>query len=232
MEANIRRVESLIGLSFGDYMMVILRNGIDCLSEKGSKRRQAILPWVAAVWMIGVFAGFTAIWTHASTPGETGSATDPWPKGTPLVLDTQVPTMVVFIHPECPCARATLAHLASIIDRASVVVSIVSMTPPVDREPKSDLAGCRQQLETLATHPLVTRIDDIEDSITNRFGASTSGDCFLYSTNGNLMFRGGVTASRGHLGDNAGLQLVVDRINDPFKPYESFPVFGCPLTTQ
>ena len=199
------------------------------LFHNGFKDRGGILPWIVTLWTLGIFAGFTAIWTHASTPGQMEIATERWPEGTSLQLDTAVPTMVVFVHPECPCARATLAHLVSIIDRASVVVTLVSMAPPNDQLMQGNLIGCRTQLETLATHPLVTKIDDVDHAIAHRFGASTSGDCFLYSTSGNLMFRGGVTASRGHLGDNAGLQLVVDRINDPSQPVESYPVFGCPL---
>jgi hypothetical protein len=192
-------------------------------------RRRGVLPLIALGWMVVLLAGFSAIWSHASTPGDAEIATDKWPVGTKVELDSHLPTLVVFVHPECPCARATLTHVSSMVDQAAVAISIISMTPPSERPATGASHGCRDQLEALSKQTLVKRIDDVENAEAIRFGASTSGDCFLYSTRGDLLFRGGVTASRGHLGDNAGLQLMIDRIHDPSQPIQSYPVFGCPL---
>ncbi len=40
-------------------------------------------------------------------------------------------------------------------------------------------------------------------------GSSTSGQVLLYDPSGRLAFSGGITAARGHVGDNAGSDAIV-----------------------
>lgn len=196
-----------------------------------SDRRSGLraLPWTILLWMIAILGGFTAIWSHASTPGKLADPIATLPPGLPIALHDRLPTLLVFIHPECPCSRATLAHLAAIVDRAAVSVVLVSLVPPAGDASGIGTSGCHKQLKTLSTHPLIHRVDDSHHELANRLGAVTSGDCFLYAPQGDLLFRGGITAARGHLGDNAGLQLLIDRLSEFDMPYQSYPVFGCPL---
>ena len=64
-----------------------------------------------------------------------------------------------------------------------------------------------------------------------RYGAATSGYAVLYAPDGRLAFAGGITAGRGHEGDNAGEDAILDAINSgpaggcPTR----MPVFGCAL---
>ncbi|MBI3542699.1 MAG: RedB protein, partial [Deltaproteobacteria bacterium] len=46
---------------------------------------------------------------------------------------------------------------------------------------------------------------------------------------GKLAFSGGITASRGHLGENAGLAAVVQFVSSGKVPLERARVFGCSL---
>ncbi|HEX3447903.1 MAG TPA: hypothetical protein VHS97_06590, partial [Isosphaeraceae bacterium] len=73
-------------------------------------------------------------------------------------------------------------------------------------------------------------IDDSGGEEAARFGARTSGLVALYAPDGRLHFRGGITGSRGHEGDNAGQQALLGLIqgNPSSLPCET-PVFGCPL---
>jgi hypothetical protein len=50
----------------------------------------------------------------------------------------------------------------------------------------------------------------------------------LYNAAGALLFSGGITAARGHEGDNAGREMVLAHLaaNDAGR---RAPVFGCPL---
>ena len=66
----------------------------------------------------------------------------------------------------------------------------------------------------------------------DRFGASTSGESFLYSPAGKLLFRGGLTASRGHEGESAGRRAVADLIDRKRSEQVQSPVFGCPLSNR
>jgi hypothetical protein len=47
------------------------------------------------------------------------------------------------------------------------------------------------------------------------FGAATSGQTMVYDRNGRLLFSGGITAARGHLGDNPGASAITALLEGP-----------------
>ncbi len=61
------------------------------------------------------------------------------------------------------------------------------------------------------------------------FGAETSGQVFLYDAQGSLRFSGGITESRGHVGDNAGRAAVEQLLQGKAPVKTRTPVFGCSL---
>jgi hypothetical protein len=63
----------------------------------------------------------------------------------------------------------------------------------------------------------------------NKFGARTPGYALLYSAEGNLLFRGGVTGSRGHRGDNDGLDELAASLDSQRPARAASRVFGCAL---
>jgi hypothetical protein len=83
--------------------------------------------------------------------------------------------------------------------------------------------------QTAAQIPGVTVLSDIDGAEAQRFGAETSGHTFLFDPNGRLLFNGGITASRGHSGDNAGESSVVSLINNRRSERANSFVFGCSL---
>jgi hypothetical protein len=62
-----------------------------------------------------------------------------------------------------------------------------------------------------------------------RFGVRTSGHVLLYDRAGDLVFSGGITAGRGHEGDNAGRSGLIGRLRGGTVGRMDTPVFGCPL---
>lgn len=80
--------------------------------------------------------------------------------------------------------------------------------------------------------PGVTVVSDADGIEAHRFGAETSGHTLLFGADGRLLFSGGITASRGHVGGNAGESAVLAAINDAsLKPARTM-VFGCSLIRQ
>ena len=86
-----------------------------------------------------------------------------------------------------------------------------------------------------ATIPGVEVIADHGGASTRRFGVESSGHVLLYGAEGDLWFSGGITAGRGHSGDNRGRSTIISLLTDgnataPRRsgPSETF-VFGCPL---
>jgi hypothetical protein len=70
---------------------------------------------------------------------------------------------------------------------------------------------------------------DIDGGEARRFGVATSGTAVLYDVTGRLLFNGGITASRGHEGDNSGRDSIESLITRAHAQRSSTDVFGCPL---
>lgn len=61
-----------------------------------------------------------------------------------------------------------------------------------------------------------------------RFHSTTSGQVILYDSQGRLTFCGGITAGRGHFGDNPG-RLAIESLLNGRQVGADTSVFGCPL---
>jgi hypothetical protein len=83
-----------------------------------------------------------------------------------------------------------------------------------------------------AAIPGVTVITDTDGTEAARFGATTSGHTFLFDRTGALLFSGGITASRGHAGRNAGESAIIAAVNGRPRDRARTPVFGCSLIAQ
>ena len=75
----------------------------------------------------------------------------------------------------------------------------------------------------------VTVVRDDDGLEAQRFGAATSGQTFLYDSQGVLQFSGGITSARGHAGDNAGRAALISLLNRLETSQPRTNVFGCPL---
>jgi hypothetical protein len=85
-------------------------------------------------------------------------------------------------------------------------------------------------IKTIDSIPGIIRKTDVSGQEAKLFGAKTSGDVLLFGANGNLIFAGGITASRGHEGDNNGADAMLKAIDDSRRATVSTtPVFGCSL---
>src|SRR5205823_12162921 len=87
---------------------------------------------------------------------------------------------------------------------------------------------CRNAAQILG----VTVVSDVDGQEAERFGAETSGHAFLFDPNGRLLFSGGITASRGHSGDNAGESSIVSLIDNHSASRARTFVFGCAFKAQ
>jgi hypothetical protein len=61
------------------------------------------------------------------------------------------------------------------------------------------------------------------------FASMTSGETLLFDAEGRLKFHGGITASRGHSGDNAGRDALEALLRGQASQQVITPVFGCSL---
>jgi hypothetical protein len=179
------------------------------------------------VWLALCAAGMMALWRYEHTPGGITTVQPRWPDGVNLALNVNGPTLILFVHPRCPCTRASLSELERVLSscqgsRRAYVVAY---------RPASAEAGWEHTdlWRTASKLPGVRLLSDADGTLARRFGATTSGHALVYDASGRLLFDGGITSARGHQGDNAGSNSIIALLSGDGSAVRSTPVFGCPI---
>jgi hypothetical protein len=185
---------------------------------------------LVVLWVGCVVTGLAAFLDYETTPGAAGAAHSDWPASSRLQIRRNGPELVMFVHPRCPCTRASLGELARLMaDCQGLVTARVLFFKPADGEPgweQTDL------WRTATGIPGVEAIADEAGRERDLFGVETSGHVLLYDAAGHLRFSGGITASRGHSGNNAGREAISDLLRHGATDRDQTFVFGCPLRTR
>src|SRR5262249_17872072 len=129
-----------------------------------------------------------------------------WPAQSSITPAADRATLVMLVHPRCPCSRASVEQLDWIMARVPAVAAHVLFLRPAGVADDSEKTDLWRRVARIAR---VTAHTDIDGREARRFGAATSGQIVLYDAGGRLRFSGGITGSRGHAGDNAGSDAVV-----------------------
>jgi hypothetical protein len=183
----------------------------------------------AAIWAGTVLAAYRAIRLFESTPGRAAVAQKSWPAASTLARNGDGATLVMLVHPQCSCTRASLEELQAVIEKAprAMRTYVVVYRP---RGAKRDWE--KTDIYTAAARLHGTRVViDEGGREAKRFGGFTSGQTFLYDDAGRLRFRGGITLLRGHAGLNSGRADVIRLANDRTAA-ATHPVFGCSIFSR
>lgn len=171
--------------------------------------------------------GFLILAQEQFTPVKASPSVRLFPRNASVQLASDKPTLVLFAHPRCPCTRASLHELDSLLAETQNGVSVIIVFTIPDGVP----AGWEQgDLWNSATNiPGVRVIRDQGGGEAQRFAVRGSGHVLLYAPSGRLLFSGGITESRGHEGDSVGRSAVVSFILNGHASVSQTPVFGCSL---
>jgi hypothetical protein len=183
-----------------------------------------------AAWLLTVGAGMRMLWAYADTPGRPAAAQPTWPAAASFSRDASGPVLVLFLHPQCPCSRATIAELSRLLASAPAPAAIYALVyRPVDAE-----AGWEHTdlWNSAAALPGVHVMTDVGGAQARVFGAFVSGQTLLYSATGSLLFSGGITDARGHEGDNPGRAALTSLLSGGTPAAAGTPVFGCYLYSE
>lgn len=179
------------------------------------------------VWASLVITGLWWLGSYENTPGQAAMPPREWPLDSRIPLARDESTLVMLAHPHCPCTRASIGELASIMahtqGRVRAYVLFLNPQGSADDWEKTGL------WQSAADIPGVNVIKDSHGVEARRFNAATSGQTVLYNPQGQLLFSGGITASRGHFGDNPGQGAIVAIANGGVSDRAGTSVFGCPL---
>jgi len=167
-----------------------------------------------------VTCGFVILERYSNSPGRAGAPPH-------RIAGTVKNRLLIFLHPECPCSTATIAELSRLMAERGPELSVTAYVfAPRSMGPLWASGGLYKSVQAI---PGVNVKFDADGQFANAYGAYTSGQVLMYSGSGRLQFSGGITASRGHEGDNAGLDAIVGQVDHRLTVLQSTPVFGCAL---
>lgn len=132
----------------------------------------------------------------------------------------------LYMHPLCPCTRASLEALGSLLACNPGTPARVWFVKPAGTADGWDSSGL---WTTAAAIPAVEVVRDADGRSARLAGAETSGLAVVLDGAGNTLFRGGLTRGRGRTGDAEGLRAVNAILAGREPETRRTPVFGCPL---
>jgi hypothetical protein len=182
---------------------------------------------VGVVWLLTVGAGFAVVLNYQAASGPSGVSPQRWPSGTAVPLDQHRDTLLMFAHPRCPCTRASIEELNRLLARSHGAPAARVLFYRPGNFPRDWASG--DLWRGAAAIPGVSVQEDLDGALARRFGAETSGYVLLYDHHGQLLFKGGITGSRGHAGDNAGEDAILALLNGQIGNVNQTQVYGCSL---
>lgn len=184
---------------------------------------------VGVLWVSVVLLGFYRLTAYELRKSPAIRAPRTWPADSGLPHSASRATLLIFLHPKCPCSRATLDELGRLLyEHPDVEATAVFVRPDDVPEAweKSELWQEADRIVGLNKHV------DEGGREARRFDVTASGQTLIYSPDGHLAFEGGLTASRGHYGQNAASDAALGALEAaPATPLE-FPTYGCPLLDE
>lgn len=180
----------------------------------------------AIVWIAAVAFGLGVLFQYENKPGPVGALSPEWPAAH-IERAADRPTLVMLAHPHCPCTAASINELAQVMARLQgKVAAYVLFVKPKESGRDWEETNLRRSAEAIPGVKVVFDPDGVE---AGRFGAETSGHTLLFGADGQLLFSGGLTASRGHAGENAGESAILALVNHQTPARDRSLVFGCSL---
>jgi hypothetical protein len=184
---------------------------------------------LALGWGVVILSGMVAMVRYEMTPGAAGAAAPrDWPtEVSDISLKANGFTLVMLVHPQCTCSRASMHELAELMSRSEgKIAAYVLFVKPAGAPPNwcdSDLWKEAKEIPNVS----VAVDDHGRDAVA--FGATTSGQVVVYDGSGRIRYSGGITDGRGHEGDNPGLSAILSLVRTGQTSLTSNPVFGCSL---
>ena len=178
-------------------------------------------------WAAVAVLGFWGLARYETRPGCEADPPPDWPDRSRLSRDPDHPTLLMFLHPHCPCSRASLEELAVLLPASSYGLrAFVVFCKPAGAPDGWEKTALWQQ--AVGMKGIDVSWDD-QDEERRRFGARTSGQVLLFDRRGRLAYSGGITRARGQAGANPGRSAVEAILRGQTPSSRSGPVFGCPL---
>jgi hypothetical protein len=189
----------------------------------------AVFGW--SILALGMWLWMTDYAFEADTPADCFRAAN-WPQNSRIARADNRRTLLFFIHPRCPCTRASVTELEKLFAGQSLREEQQPQIVVVAAIPSQASMKWQKSntIERATDLPNATLFWDYGGQEAKLFGAVASGTVILFSHDGTRTFAGGVTAMRGHEGDNVGSERLYTALTQRHgEPLELTPAFGCRL---
>jgi hypothetical protein len=191
------------------------------------QRQRSLNPVIPLLWLGLAVWGTLAMIAGSNRPGPTEAAPAKWPAESTLPRPSKTPALIMFVQPNCTWSKASLSELSSLMTFCQRGVDAYVLFPRPAGQPTNQVQSVLWR--QAAAIPGVKVAADKDGCDARLFRAQTSGEVVLYGADGRLRFQGGITLSRGYLGDNPGRTALQALIHHQPSQVTQTPVFGCPL---
>ncbi len=181
------------------------------------------------LWLTGITAGSYAMLRHEFDGRTASGAPEQWPAElgdfNPSESDL---TLVMAVHPDCPCTRASIEQLDRILTQnpgQCQAIALVYTSEGDDATSIKEGAYWRR----LASLPEVRPQLDPEGHFAIKLGSGISGTVAAYDRKGVLRFQGGLTPSRGHGGPSVAVTTINRILKGESNELAAAPTFGCSI---
>lgn len=173
-----------------------------------------------STWGIACAAVFIVVWRFEATPGPAVASLQEWPRGCAIERTPGANSVILFLHPGCPCSMASIEELRLGIGKGwNGDVHVVAYSP--DGENEDWVHG--EQWEAASKIPRAKLHVDPGGRLARQFNAVTSGHAAFYDGGGRLLFAGGLTPSRGTAAGGVLFQRAA------LGQETRRPEYGCPI---
>ena len=189
----------------------------------------ALLSFVLVGWLGLISVGVFELNQYSYTPGAPESGLSDWPAKSSLIRQSDGrPTVVMFLHPKCPCSRASVDELANLQTETTGLAKVVVLFLKPESWSTAEVEG--ELWKTVSLIPGVERRLYTKGTDASLFGAKTSGQVLVFDGEGQKVFSGGITAGRGEKGRSAGRNIISSYLKTgELERGKQLPVFGCSL---
>ena len=181
---------------------------------------------MASIWLLLIATCVYMLLDHSYQPAQTNASVAAWPTNSRLSRNSSGIQLVMFAHPCCPCTAASLNELDRLV-REIPDGTIATIAFNIRGLSAEDLAHA-DNLKLLKDSEKLTLFYD-DGSEADAFGATVSGELLAFDCSGRRLFRGGLTAARGHAGESVGRDVLQQIAGGQFLDACETPVYGCRL---
>lgn len=194
-------------------------------------RKKIIISVIISIWVGSIIWSTKAMLIFQFTPGKMGKVFNDFPQKSKLVLDQTLPTLILFLHPKCTCSKASVEEIKIIKSSIKKEFKLIAVVQTASLKLTDELEKLKEELSTL---PHSTIVNDSYSFETNLFSVKTSGQIYIYSSFGELIYTGGSTSSRGTSSPSELRRTIASILETNKKPHQLITksIYGCEMDNK